>query len=399
MTWPIVKLDSVADRGSGHTPSQSYPEYWGDGVKWVSLADSSALDKQYIQDTAKKISALGLRHSSAVLHPKGTVIVSRDAGVGKSAILGDEMAVSQHFIAWQCDEKKLHNAYLYQWLQSHKREFERMAVGSTVKTIGLAYFEKLSIPLPPIEIQVKVASILADWDTAIEKTKRLIGAKDRSQRGWMQKLVSDQLFPEHRLSEFVHRVNRKNTAGNGHPLTISGRAGLISQSHYFDKRIAAEATEHYTLLNRGEFAYNKSYSAGYPYGAIKRLDAYDEGIVSTLYLCFALNPDAALLSDYLIQFCEVGGFNHQIHKVAQEGARNHGLLNVAAHDFFAMKLPVPPIEEQSRVIAILGDAGRELSLLRKSLDQLRQQKRGLMQKLLTGQWRVTVPTSKEVPHV
>jgi type I restriction enzyme S subunit len=174
---------------------------------------------------------------------------------------------------------------------------------------------------------------------------------------------------------------------------------LISQAHYFDKRIAAETTEHYTQLKRGEFSYNKSYSAGYPYGAIKRLDAYDEGIVSTLYLCFALNPNAALLSDYLIQFCEVGGFNHQIHKVAQEGARNHGLLNVAADDFFAMKLPVPPIEEQSRVVAILGDVGRELALLRKSLYLLRQQKRGLMQKLLTGQWRVNIPTLNEVSHV
>ena len=84
---------------------------------------------------------------------------------------------------------------------------------------------------------------------------------------------------------------------------------MISQSHYFDKRIAAETTEHYTLLKQGEFSYNKSYSTGYPYGAIKRLDAYEEGIVSTLYLCFALNPGAALLSDYLIQFCEVGRFS------------------------------------------------------------------------------------------
>ena len=209
-------------------------------------------------------------------------------------------------------------------------------------------------------------------------------------------LVMDRPYPNNRLSSFVHRVTRKNTTGNDHPLTISGRDGLISQSHYFDKRIAAETTEHYTRIQRGEFAYNKSYSAGYPYGAIKRLDAYDEGIVSSLYLCFAIKPDASLLSDYLVHFCEVGGFNHQIHKIAQEGARNHGLLNVAADDFFAMKLPLPPVDEQARVVAILGNAGRELALLRASLEQLRRQKRGLMQKLLTGQWRLN--ESKEVSH-
>lgn len=281
---------------------------------------------------------------------------------------------------------------------AYRKKLGEVATGSSqsMKNISQGSVLQMELPVPPLTEQQHMAKLLGMWDSAIEKTERLITAKESSQRGWMQELVMDRLFPEHRLSEFVYRVNRKNTTGNGHPLTISGRDGLISQSHYFDKRIAAEVTEQYTLLKRGEFAYNKSYSAGYPYGAIKRLDDYDEGIVSSLYLGFALNSDAPLLSDYLMHFCEVGGFNHQIHKIAQEGARNHGLLNVAAHDFFAIKLPVPPIAEQLRVVEILGDAGRELVLLRKSLDYLRQQKRGLMQKLLTGQWRVPIPATKEV---
>jgi type I restriction enzyme S subunit len=265
------------------------------------------------------------------------------------------------------------------------------AKGSTgLSTLNTAQLKEFPLVIPIVIEQRRIVNLMSAWDTAIEKTERLIASKEISKRGLMQRLVMGRSFPEFRLSEFVHRVTRKNTAGNGHPLTISGQDGLISQSHYFDKRIAAEITEHYTLLTRGEFAYNKSYSTGYPYGAIKRLDAYDEGIVSSLYLCFALNPDATLVSDYLIHFCEVGGFNHQIHMVAQEGARNHGLLNVAANDFFAMKLPVPPLEEQSRVVSILDNTARELALLRKALDQLSKQKRGLMQKLLTGQWRVSV---------
>ncbi len=390
MNWPLVLLDTLTERGSGHTPSQKYPEYWNGGIKWVSLADSSALDKRYIYDTAKKISKLGLRHSSAVLHPKGTVILSRDAGVGKSAILGDEMAVSQHFIAWRCDGNRICSEYLYQWLQSEKAQFERIATGSTVKTIGLGHFQKLRLPVPPIEAQKSIARALDTWDTAIQKTEQLIAAKERSSKALMQKLFRADSFPRRRLSEFTSRVTRKNVEGDGHPLTISGAEGLVSQSRYFGKRIAAEKTEHYTLLKRGEYAYNRSYSAGYPLGAIKRLDGLDEGIVSTLYLCFALNECNAPMSDYFANFCEAGGFNHQIYQIAQEGARNHGLLNVTADDFFSMAMPVPPVEVQQRVVKALGAVMQELALLRNQLAALRTQKRGLMQKLLTGQWRLPV---------
>lgn len=271
-----------------------------------------------------------------------------------------------------------------------RKDISAAASGTKVKHTSPAKLCALNVSLPPLDAQEEAASLLDTWDVAIEKPERLIAAKERLQLGLMQRLLRNKAFSPHQLSGLVDRITRKNVTGNDHPLTISGRNGLISQSHFFDKRIAAETTEHYTLLKRGEFAYNKSYSTGYRYGAIKRLDAYDDGIVSSLYLCFALKPNAPLLSDYLIYFCEAGGFNHQIHRIAQEGARNHGLLNVAADDFFAMKLPLPPIEHQRRVVEILGSASRELALLQESLDGLRDQKRGLMQKLLTGQWRANV---------
>jgi len=144
--WRRSKLDEVARRGSGHTPSQSHPTYWNGGIKWVSLADSKRLDRGYIRETEKEISAEGIAHSSAVLHPADTVILSRDAGVGKSAILATEMAVSQHFISWDCTpDKALDPWFLYEWLQIHKRFFERMAVGSTIQTIGLPLFRRLTI--------------------------------------------------------------------------------------------------------------------------------------------------------------------------------------------------------------------------------------------------------------
>jgi len=108
--WQYELLDKLAERCSGHTPSKSFPEYWNGGIKWISLADSHRLDKGYVYETDKEISTEGIKNSSANVHPVGTVVISRDAGIGKSGVMAEPMAVSQHFIAWKCDnEQKMNN--------------------------------------------------------------------------------------------------------------------------------------------------------------------------------------------------------------------------------------------------------------------------------------------------
>jgi type I restriction enzyme S subunit len=164
--WEVVHLESVTQRGSGHTPSRSHPEYWDGNIKWVSLQDSKRLDKLYIDDTTAKITPLGIANSSATEHPAGTVVLSRDAGVGKSAITTDVMAVSQHFMAWVCGPR-LNNHYLYYWLQYMKPEFERIAVGNTIKTIGLPYFKSLRLALPPRDEQETIANALTAIDLRV----------------------------------------------------------------------------------------------------------------------------------------------------------------------------------------------------------------------------------------
>ena len=161
--WEVLRLDTVAARGSGHTPSKDVLSYWNGGVKWVSLADSHRLDQIYIHETDKEISELGIANSSAVLHPEGTVILSRDAGIGKSAILGCDMAVSQHFMAWRCGEK-LNNLFLYFYLQREKPKFEAIAIGSTIKTIGLPFFKSYEVAVPPRREQDQAAAILMETE-------------------------------------------------------------------------------------------------------------------------------------------------------------------------------------------------------------------------------------------
>lgn len=164
--WDVRRLDAVAARGSGHTPSKGISSYWNGGVKWVSLADSHRLDQIYIHETDKEISEIGIANSSAVLHPEGTVILSRDAGIGKSAVLGCDMAVSQHFMAWRCGEK-LNNLFLYFYLQWEKPKFESIAIGSTIKTIGLPFFKNYEIALPLRWEQDEAAAILMEAEQGL----------------------------------------------------------------------------------------------------------------------------------------------------------------------------------------------------------------------------------------
>jgi type I restriction enzyme, S subunit len=170
--WRVELLDAIATRGSGHTPSKNVLSYWNGGVSWVSLADSHRLDQIYINSTDKEISELGIANSSAVKHAPGTVILSRDAGVGKSAVLASEMAVSQHFMAWRCTDV-LNNLYLYFKLQHLKPVFESIAMGSTVKTIGLDYFKKLKIAVAERAEQDLAVDVLmgAEADTRAHESE------------------------------------------------------------------------------------------------------------------------------------------------------------------------------------------------------------------------------------
>ncbi len=189
--WEVALLDKVAKRGSGHTPNKKHPEYWNGDIKWISLADSNALDDLYISDTFAKITPLGVANSSAVVHPAGTVVLSRDAGIGKSAIMSTAMAVSQHFMAWRCGPQ-LDNKFLYYWLQSVKPEFERIGNGSTIKTIGLCYFRDLKLPLPEHSEQCAIADALTDVDALLGEFERLIAKKRDLKQAAMQQLLTGQ---------------------------------------------------------------------------------------------------------------------------------------------------------------------------------------------------------------
>ena len=191
-----------------------------------------------------------------------------------------------------------------------------------------------------------------------------------------------------KLSDFTMRIMRKNTANvTDIPLTISSKDGLINQNDFFNKQVASKDMSGYYLLHRGEYAYNKSYSVGYDFGSIKRLEKYDMGALSTLYICFALTK---LNSDFIKHYFDSLKWYREIYMISAEGARNHGLLNVPTEDFFATLHTLPTDEaEQEKIASFLDALTERIEKQRSLVENLKKYKRGLVSSILSEKIKIS----------
>ena len=190
----------------------------------------------------------------------------------------------------------------------------------------------------------------------------LITLHQRKPYFWNKFIVID--WEQRKLGDLVDRVTRKNQdLVSELPLTISAQYGLIDQNEFFDKRVASKDVSGYYLIENGEFAYNKSTSTDAPWGAIKRLDRYENGVLSTLYIVFGIKANNPIDSDFLVSYYSTNLWHKGIHEIAAEGARNHGLLNIAPADFFETKLMIPQdIEEQKKIGKYFEELERLITL-------------------------------------
>ena len=208
-------------------------------------------------------------------------------------------------------------------------------------------------------------------------------------------------YPEwknQKLSAVSSRVTRKNKGNiTDIPLTIASLYGLVDQREYFKKTIASQNMEGYYLLHNGEFAYNKSYSKGFDFGAIKRLDRYDCGALSTLYICFAVNNKVD--SDFMTHYFDSQKWNKEVSIRCAEGARNHGLLNISTDDFFDIDMTLPTdLEEQQKIADFLSTVDEVIVQSEAEVANLEQQKKAVMQKIFSQEVRFKREDGTEYPE-
>ncbi len=260
------------------------------------------------------------------------------------------------------------------------------------------FFDKIILYIPSFLEQKKIADCFVSIDKEIDATKCKLDLLKEHKKGLMQRLfpAKGKTIPELRFPEFQNdeewrrcttneifsRITRKNTINNQNVLTISAQYGLISQYEYFNKNVAAADVSNYYLIDKHDFAYNKSRSLGYPYGAIKPLKMYDQGVVSPLYICFRIKDDVQCSNTFFEYYFESELIHKEIQNMAQEGARNHGLLNISTEDFFnKIQLYIPSFVEQKKIADCLSSLEDIIMFYEDEILELEHHRKGLMQQL------------------
>ncbi|MBS3197644.1 restriction endonuclease subunit S [Turicibacter bilis] len=383
-------------------------QYYDEGVK---ILQAKHITKGYIDfSDARNISREDYNKYKEKYQPRiNDILMSNIGTIGKSILVEEEQ---QYVIAWNIFmirlKESVYARYINYYFQRLEKinYYEKFMTGNATKFINKTTMAEIEFLLPPLKEQQKIAEILSSVDAAIEKTEQVIAKTEEVKKGLMQQLLTKGIghtkFKQTdignipikwkllTLESLCERVTRKNKSLNDNVLTISAQHGLINQAEFFNKIVAGKNIESYYLLKQGEFAYNKSYSKGYPFGVIRRLDRYEEGILSTLYICFKLKDEQTVTSDFINNIFESGLLDSQFVGIAKEGARAHGLLNIKVADFFNIQIPIPSLEEQNKISEVIKVMNIRIDSEEIKLKKLNEVKKGLMQQLLTGQVRVKV---------
>ncbi|HNN93820.1 MAG TPA: restriction endonuclease subunit S [Pseudomonadota bacterium] len=393
--WGLVRLIDVATLESGHTPSRHCPDYWKGDIPWISLHDTDGLDVPEIFDTAQTIGELGLANSSARLLPRGTVVFSRTATVGKATVMGRSMATSQDFANYVCSDR-VHNHFLVHLFRFLAPEWKRLKAGSTLNTIYMPVFRDLQVLLPPLPEQQAIASALSDVDALLGALDRLIAKKRDLKQAAMQQLLTGQT----RLPGFSGKWETKRLADIGRFIKGRGikkeearsgelpcvRYGEIYTHHNdvvrrFNSWIARDVAATATRLHAGDVLFAGSGETKEEIGKavvfVDQVEAYAGGDIVILR---PTGCDPVFLG-YLLNTTPV---------VAQKASYGQGdaVVHISASSLGRVQVKLPESAEQSAIATILTDMDTELTALEQRRDKTRLLKQGMMQELLTGRTRL-----------
>ena len=409
-TWEQRKLSDTLDFLSNNTLSRAelsedtgtYKNvHYGDVlIKFGEYIDAQSTNLPYISDDekAKKFESSKLQDGDIIIAD-----TAEDEAVGKCAEIGNigDLSIVSGLHTIPCRPKvKFAPAYLGFYLNSasyHDKLIPLMQ-GIKVTSISKSAISDTMISAPTnLSEQGKIGQFFIRLDRLITLHQRKYDKLTKVKKAMLEKMFpkNGSLYPEIRfkgftdaweqrkLSDMVERVTRKNENRESElPLTISAQYGLIDQNEFFDKRIASRDVSGYYLLKKGEFAYNKSTSSDAPWGAVKRLDRYEMGVLSTLYIVFALKENGNIDSNFLVSYYDTDCWHKGVQAIAAEGARNHGLLNITPADYFETVLTVPSdVKEQHQIGSFFAKLDTLITLHQRKLEKLKNIKKACLEKM------------------
>ena len=394
--WEKKKIGEITTKvGSGKTPKGGNSVYTDSGV--IFLRSQNVLNgKLNLSDVAYITEEINSTMKSTEVYGDDILLNITGASIGRSCNVPKNFPkanVNQHVCIIRLNEHYNSNFIMNQIISEKvQRQIDSYQAGGNREGLNFEQIKSIKVDSTCIEEQEKIASFFSLIDDKISLQGEKLEMLKDYKRGMMQKIFSRELrfkdddgrdYPEwehKKLNRIVERITRKNKGTICTlPLTISAQYGLVDQVTFFNKTVASANLEGYYLLEKGEFAYNKSYSTGYPFGAIKRLDRYDRGVLSSLYICFSILEGVD--SDFLVQYFETSCWHKEISMIAVEGARNHGLLNISVSDFFETYHWIPCYDEQVKIGEFLGKIDEKINKEQEKLDSLNEYKKGLLQKM------------------
>lgn len=384
--WEQRKFEDIAKRRSDSTiSSRSLPSVEYEDV----ISEQGTLNKDISQKENAK---------TGIVFESGDVLFGKLRPYLKNWLLPDFNGVAVGDW-WILKPVSIDGNFLYRLIQTNEfMSVANVSSGSKMPRSDWALVSKTYFSVPPdISEQRKIGTFFRDIDHTITLHQRKLESMKLLKKSLLQKMfpksgetVPEVRFPgftdaweQRKLGDIVERITRKNTNNESDlPLTISAQYGLIDQNEFFDKRIASKDVSGYYLVKNGEFAYNKSTSNDAPWGAVKRLDRYKNGVVSTLYIVFSIRDSNTTDSDFLATYYDTDRWHSGIQAVAAEGARNHGLLNISASDFFNTTLKMPAdIEEQRKIGAFFKEIDNTITLHQRKVEILHKLKKSLLQQM------------------
>ena len=406
--WEVKRTRHVARLESGHTPSRSNSKYWQDcNIPWFTLADVWQIregEKDVVTETKEKISEMGLAHSSARLLPKGTVILSRTASVGFSAIAGVDMATTQDYVNWVCTSE-LRPEYLLLVFRSMNSEFQRLTMGSTHRTIYMPDVRSFSAPLPPFEEQTQIVKFVrvetTKLDALVAKKERLIELLREKRTALITRAVTNGLdpdvpmkdsgvewlgkIPEHwdtKKNQWIFREsNFRSIYGDEELLTVSHITGVTRRTEKPDvAMIEAESHEGYKLCGAGDLAINTMWAWMGALGV-----AFEDGMVSPSYNVFHINWND-LISEYFDYLSRIPTHVAEItrHSKGVWSSR----LRLYPDAFGSIMTPLPPKVEQRDIADYLDSETAKIDALvakvREAIHRLMELRSALISAAVTG---------------
>jgi len=337
---------------------------------------------------------------------QGDILISITAELGKIGYVDfvpeTPAFVNQHVCLVRTSDSKVDPEFLASYLATrHQRNlFNRLNDSGAKAGLNLQTVRAYPVSFPSIYEQRKIAAILRTWDEALEKLNALRTLNIR-RRIWLRthlftgKVRLPGFTGEWRkvpLSDVLHEHGSKST-GAEEVYSVSVHKGLVNQVEHLGRSFSAATTDHYNRVLPGDIVYTKSPTGDFPLGVIKQSKIDREVIVSPLYAVYTPQTYAlGVILDALFE-SPLAARNY-LHPLVQKGAKN--TIAVTNKQFLEGKLHLPmDPSEQAAIADVVNASHAELACLDAEIKALTDQKRGLMQKLLTGEWRVEVSGNEE----